>query len=133
MATRKKTGVVRAVIIDALKPRLPRGWKFFPYRVPVEAINSTTVWVRLQTIAKLPEAPQSGVHLVTYIVTIAVPEADMSEADARLDDDVIALVQALDLLPNIRRATAEQVNVTDSVLGYDITVEIITHPIPDKE
>ncbi|MCS5513997.1 hypothetical protein NY537_14735 [Curtobacterium flaccumfaciens pv. betae] len=119
--------MVRAVITDALKPLLPRGWKFFPYRVTPDAINSTTVWVRLQTIAKLPEAPKSGVHVVTYVVTIAVPEADPSEADARLDDDVIALVQALDLLPNIRRATAEQVAVTDTSLGYDITVEIITY------
>lgn len=133
MATRKKVGEVRQVITGALKPLLPRGWKFFPYRVPTEAITSATVWVRLQSIDKLPEAPQSKAHVVTYVVTIAVPEADPSEADARLDDDVIELVHALDALPNIRRTRAEQVAVADAYLGFDITVEIITFPLTNKE
>ena len=127
MATRKQVGEVRQVITSALKPLLPRGWKFFPYRVNPDAINSTTVWLRLQTIEKVPEAPQSQAHVVTYVVTVAVPESDPSEADARLDDEVITLVHALDALPNIRRTRAEQVSVTDAYLGFDITVEIITY------
>ncbi|MEN0101842.1 MAG: hypothetical protein AAGC90_02855 [Curtobacterium sp.] len=133
MARRKPIGEVRQIISEALKPLLPRAWKFFPYRVPTEAINGTTVWLKLSSIEKLPEAPQSRAHVVTYTVTVAVPEADLSEADARLDDDVIVLVHALDALPNIRRTRAEQVSVADAYLGFDITVEIITYPITTQE
>lgn len=132
MARRKPDGI-RSTLVDGLRPLLPRGWKLVPYRTVPDDINQTTVWVKLDTIDKLPEAPASGTNLCTFVVTIASTKASLQEADADLDDRVIELVHALDALPLVRRASARQVAVTEVHLGYDITVEVLTYPIPDKE
>lgn len=128
--TRKPVGI-RSTLVEGLRPLLPRRWKLHPYRTAPDAINQTTVWVKLGSIEKLAEAPISGVNLVTFVVTIAVPEADFAEADERLDTDVIALTDAIDALPMVRRARADAVAVTDLYLGYDISVELITQPVKE--
>lgn len=132
MAARRPPVVgIRSALIGGLAPLLPRGWKLHPYRKAPDAINQTTVWVKLGSIEKLPEAPVSGVNLITYTVTVAVPEADFADADERLDMDVITLTDALDALPMVRRARADAVAVADLYLGYDISVEVITQPIKE--
>ncbi|TDW64759.1 hypothetical protein EDF51_11129 [Curtobacterium sp. PhB25] len=133
MARKKPDAGIRSTLVNGLRPLLPRGWKLHPYRTVPDDINQTTVWVKLDTIDKLPEAPQSGANLVTFVVTVASTKVLLQEADADLDDRVIELMHALDALPLVRRASARQVAATDVHLGFDISVEVLTYPIPDKE
>lgn len=128
MAARKKTVTVRSALVDGLRPLLPRGWKLVPYRTTTDDINQVTVWVKLETIGKLTEAPASGYLLVTFTVTVASTKASFTEADRDLDGRVIDLFDAIDSLPMIRRAEAKAVAVSDTHLGYDITVELVTQP-----
>lgn len=125
---RRQRSGIRSVLVDGLKPLLPRDWKLMPYRTTTDDINQVTVWVKLRSLEKLAEAPASGYMVASFVVTVATPKAALAEADADLDDRVVELVHALDALQMVRRSSAEQVAVSDTHLGFDITVEVFTRP-----
>ncbi len=131
----KKPAGARAVLVEGIRPLLPRRWKLHPYSGAPDAINQATVWVSLRSIEKMPEAPQSRWLNTTFTVTIASSKASITEADEDLDDLVLDLFAAIDALPMVKRAGAERVAVNDTYLGFDITVEVYAGPNPstDKE
>jgi hypothetical protein len=122
----------RQALIDAIKPHLPRGWRFEPYRTSVDAIDRTTVLTSLTAIARHPAAPQAKLQ-VDYTVSVFSP-IQGNQADKNLDGDILALIAIIDANPILSWSSAKQVDSGDSqYLGYDIAVTIIANKTINKE
>lgn len=137
MARRKVTEQYRRWVTDSLKPLLPRRWTLAPYTRKPDDLNGPTVIVTLQTIKRLPEAPL-GSQVATYLVTIVDPAQDWSQADAALDDEIVDLISALDMvrnengLPVLRWTSADRNTWNDLYLAFDITVDVIITATPKE-
>jgi hypothetical protein len=117
---------VRTAVIDMLKPLLPKTWKLVPFETNLDELSPKTpvVVLKLQSIERHPSAPQ-GVRLVTYVLTIVEPKIEPGPADDALDDDLIRLLQAIDLLPGIQAGKATRV-VSGDHPAYDIDLTFST-------
>lgn len=133
MPRRKVDQQYRRWVLDVLKPNLPRRWTLAPYIRKPDDLDGITVIVHLQKIERLPEAPL-GSQIATYLVTIVDPAQDWSQADANLDDEIVDLISALDLvrnqegLPVLRWTSADRNTWNDTYLAFDITVTAIITP-----
>lgn len=114
---------LRKFVTDALKPLLPTAWRLVPYSTNLDQISKPVVMLKLQTIAKLPEAPNSH-RTVSYVLTVIEPKITPGALDDDLDDHVVDLLAAIDDLPNFAWTKAERVLFSDSNQAYDITLEI---------
>ena len=132
MAARKKVGTVRSALVSLLEEHLPSAWRLEPYRRKADAIKATTVYLKLGSVERIPEAPMSG-HVASFTVTVADPATDWAQADAALDDNVIELVMLLNRADAVKAARAEAVVVNDTYLGFDISVEVIATATPTQE
>lgn len=116
---------VRDELAAALTPLLPAGWKLIPYQDSVDTLNDVTVMLKLASVEKHPAAPL-GAYLTKFTVTVVDPSKDMGKAEDRLDDELLALLAALDGINNSLWSTAEKVLFQDAYLAYDIAVQVVT-------
>lgn len=114
----------RAALAAILKPLLPEGWKFVLTNRFTDTLSATTVWLKQERITRLPVTPQAA-HLIEYTVTIATPLTDFDKAEDRLDDEVNALIHALDVA-GIEWTSAEKKLLSEGVLCYDLSVNLIS-------
>lgn len=116
--------IVRDWLVEQLTPLLPRKWNIVPVQRNVDTLSTTTVILKQQSIARLPEAPQ-GARVVEYLMTVAVPNQDTARGEAQLDDDVITLLDAIDQIGSaLKWTTAQKVVLSDQFPAYDITLTI---------
>lgn len=122
-------------VVDGVKPHLPGNWDVRPYTTGADSIERRTVFVALQSVRRLPEAPLRS-HIVTYTVTLAVPSVDPGDADRSLDDLTVDLLHAIDMArdddghPILRWTNAERVVLFEQYRAVDVTVELITTANP---
>lgn len=64
--------------------------------------------------------------MVGLTITIAVPYQDTGAAEKALDDDLIAILDAIDAMQNVRWTTAEKKvwSATNTEPCYDIAIEV---------
>jgi hypothetical protein len=118
---------IRTIVIDGIKPLLPRGWQFIPYQSNVDTLEprKPVVMLKLQEFSRAAAAP-GGALTVSYILTIAVPGTDPEPVENDLDDKIIDLVHAIEGVPNLKWTEAKRVVVGAANQGYDITIELTT-------
>lgn len=113
----------RKALANALKPLIPRTWYIKPSHGTVDDVNKTVVKLKQLKIARLPEAP-IGKHTISFVVTISAPNQNTQAAEDKLDDDVNALIHALDVNGfDWKEATKV---IDDNRLAYDITLNLIS-------
>jgi hypothetical protein len=116
----------REQLVEALAPLLPKSWKVVPFSRNLDTIAAPTVMVHASRIEKMPEAPGAR-HTVTFTVSVFDPHDDPSRAQGALDDEVIALIFALDTIRYVKWTSAEASQLgQDGPLGWDITLELST-------
>lgn len=120
--TPTKPQTTRQQLVSHVKPLLPRGWKIVPYSRNLDRLAQTTVMFHATEIR--PGTSQ-GTHEVDFVVSISSPKTDSTNAQIDLDDDVLALVHALDTLPWLMFRQATPTTVQDA-LSWDVTVTVIT-------
>jgi hypothetical protein len=116
---------VREWLQATLTPLIPTAWAFIPNQKLPETIARVTVFLTLKEIEPLPEAPTSTLRN-TITLTIVSPLQDEVKAENALDDDVLALVTALDGHPRMTWSKATKVLVRDPYIGWDITLAVIS-------
>lgn len=137
MPRRRVDQQYRRWVTDSLKPLLPRRWTLAPYTRKPDDLDGVTVIVTLQKIERLPAAPL-GSQVATYLITIVDPSQDWSQADANLDDEIVDLISALDMvrnddgLPVLRWTSADRNTWNDAYLAFDISVEVIITATPKE-
>jgi hypothetical protein len=115
---------VRKYVIDAIKPLLPKSWRFIEQQQNLDTIDQVTVILILQDIAPAPAAPR-GALLARYTLTLIEPKVDPARAEKALDDLILELVQALAGVPNLVWTTATRALFGENQ-AYDITLEVTT-------
>ena len=115
----------RQQLATAIAPLLPATWKLIPYQDSIDTLSSVVVMLKLESIEKAPSAP-IGAYLAKFTVTIADPSTDPKNAEDRLDDEVLALLAALDALNSTLWSTATKVSFNSTNLAYDIAVSVVT-------
>lgn len=117
---------LRAWFSAQLKPLLPSTWRYIPNQMTPATITVPTLVYKLLEIEPLPEAPLGALrHRI--VLTLLSPNEDDVKAEDALDNDVIALITALDPHSTIAWETARKVrDEKTSRLGWDITVTTIT-------
>lgn len=115
--------IPRKELAALLKPILPRTWYIRDSMGTTDDVNRTIVKLKQMTIERLPQAPQ-GKHLIGFVVTISAPNANTQAAEDKLDDQVNALIHAVDSL-GIEWKTATKV-IDENRLAYDITLNLIS-------
>lgn len=116
---------LRDWIDEQLTPLLPDAWSLIPNQRIPETINATTVVLKHLKIERLEEAPLGQLRN-TVTLTVADPHQDQVTAENELDESVLTLCTALDALPKLNWTGAEKVLVSDTYLGWDITLTVIT-------
>jgi len=116
---------VRSYLEAELKPLLPTTWRIIPNQRIPETIDRVTVALKVDRIEKLPEAPLGNLRN-TVILTVADPHKDQVRAENALDDAVLNVLTALDGHSNIDWTLAQKVLATETYLGWDITLTVIT-------
>jgi hypothetical protein len=114
----------RHALQKALKPLCPRRWKFIPYQRNLDTLSTTVVMLKQNDFEALPAAPHSTL-LVGFTVTIVTPLTDPEKAEDALDDDVVALLHAMDAA-GFAWTKATKVLFDDAHLAYDIDLTITT-------
>ncbi|RPE75200.1 MULTISPECIES: hypothetical protein [unclassified Frondihabitans] len=114
---------LRKFVIDSLKPLVPAKWDWYDYTAAFEQLPRTTVRLTLQSIEKMPEAPNSK-RLVTYTMTIVDPSDNPSSREGSLDDALVLLLAAIDDTRDFKWSRATQVNADNAYLAYDIDISI---------
>ena len=122
---------IRKWVEDQLTPLIPNTWRFIRYDTNVDRINQTVVMLKLQTIRRTPEAPNSG-HTVEFVMTIVEPRLDTKQREDDLDAKLIDLVYFIDKIPNLRWVSAQRVIFSENNLAFDITIEAVTTQDPEE-
>lgn len=115
----------REQLAAVLAPLLPTDWKLIPYQDSVDTLSDVTVMLKLASVEKHPSAPL-GAYLARFTITVVDPSQDPQKAEDRLDDELLALLAALDSLNNSLWSTAEKVLFQDRYLAYDIAMQVVT-------
>lgn len=115
----------RTEIAAALKPLLPKSWKIVPYGDSLDVVSNVTVMVKLTRIEKVPTAPL-GAYLSHFTITVIDPSTDPAKSEDRLDDEVHALLAALDGINNTLWTQAEKVLFSETNLAWDIQAQAVT-------
>jgi len=85
----------RSNLVAALKPLLPKRWKFVDNPRNVDSFTVPSVIVNLTSFRRTPEAPQ-GARTVSFLVTLVEPNKDLDKGSDLLDDDIEALLTAIE-------------------------------------
>lgn len=121
---------LRGVIVDRLKPHLPRRWKWYDHSVGVDELDRPTVILTLERIERLPEAPRAG-RLITYTLTLIDPSTNVEQREDSLDDTASDLLNVIDDDDLLRWSVAERgLDKNQQHLGFDIS---ITYPVTFTE
>lgn len=112
----------RSALEAALKPLLPAGWKIIRFQKALDNFTTPVVILKQSAITRLAEAPD-GVHAVEFTVTIASPHIDREKAEDQLDDNVNALIHAIDTL-GILCTRADKAAFTDTYICWDIALSV---------
>lgn len=116
---------LRAWFKDEVKPLLPTQWRYISTQNTPSTITSVTVVYKLLELEPLPEAPLGALR-ARVVLTVLSPHEDDEKAEAALDDDVIALIVALDPHDTIAWESARKIRDQKSDrLGWDITVTAV--------
>ncbi len=121
-----KQSTLRGQFSDAIKPLLPDGWRYIPNQNTPSTISVVTVVYKLLEIEKLAEAPIGNLRN-TIVLTVLSPHEDDVKAEDALDNDVLAVLTALDGHPWIGWTSCRKVRdqKTDR-LAWDISLTAIT-------
>lgn len=112
----------RAWLDAALSPLLPATWKIIPFQKELSTFTAPVVILKQSAITRLPEAPE-GAHVVEFTVTVASPHVDREKAEDQLDDNVNALIHAIDTL-GIGWTRADKVAIDNTYIGWDINLSV---------
>jgi hypothetical protein len=115
----------RAELESLIKPKLPKGWKFIPYRDSIDAITVTTVILKQNTVARSPIAPKSQLA-IGLTMTVVVPVTDPKKAEDALDDATTTLAFILEGIPNLTWSPANRAEISSELPCYDIPIEYTT-------
>jgi hypothetical protein len=115
---------VRSYVVKAIKPLLPRAWRFIEQQTNLDVIDRVTVILILQDISPAPAAPR-GALLARYTLTLIEPKTDPGRAETALDDSILELVQALAGVSNLVWISATRALFGENQ-AYDITLEVTT-------
>ena len=124
---------LRSWFSSQIKPLLPSGWRYIPNQKTPETVTVPTLVFKLMELEPLPEAPRGSLS-AGIVLTLICPLVDDVKAEDALDDDVLALMTALDGHRHISWKSARKVrdSVTDR-LSWDLNVSAITtRPIREK-
>ena len=117
----------RSILAAALTPMLPAAWIVLPSSKTPPRAGKTSVNIRQTQISRHPAAP-AGPHAIDMLLTIRAPEADIDNAEDRLDTEITELTHALDQA-GIYWADCTKVVLDDQqAIGYDITLTINSTP-----
>jgi hypothetical protein len=118
---------IRTIVVDGIKPLLPKGWQFIPYQsnVDVLEIRKPVVMLKLQEFEPSTAAP-NGAITISYVVTVIAPGTDPKVVENDLDEQVIDLVHAIEGVRNLKWTGAKRVTVGSANQGFDITIELTT-------
>lgn len=126
MAVHTTDNSPRAQLIRQLKPSLPKSWRLIKFEDNLDEIDRITVMVRIQSVSRMPEAPQ-GFYLTTAVLELLTPQTDLSLAEDSLD---VALFDLLDILntikPNLWVSTQKVLDAGTKRLAYDVTIHHVT-------
>jgi hypothetical protein len=115
---------VREWLTAQLTPLLPGTWRIIPNQRIPETLDVVTVVLVHQKIKPLPEAQGCLTNAVT--LTVIDPHTDATRAEDALDDEVLALVTAIESNPQINFTEARKVSVNETYLGWDVDIEVLT-------
>jgi len=117
--------IPRKVLAEDLAPLLPKTWQIVDTGRSVDLTRKTVVRLKQLRITRLPEAPTAA-HAIEFVATIRVPEQSTQAAEDKLDDQVNALLHALDDTETVSWTLAEKVKLDENALGYDITLTLVS-------
>lgn len=118
---------LRAYLKAQIMPKLPDTWKWVDTMRTIDVIEQPTVTYKLLGLEPLAEAPL-GTLRARVVLTLTTPLADPEKAETQIDEDVLALVLALDGHSDIAWTDASKVK-DDRLdrLAWDLnTTAIIT-------
>lgn len=116
---------VRSYLVDELTPLVNQGWRIIREQRMPETIDTITVVLKHSRIEKLPEAPMGALRN-EVVLTVADPHEDIAKAEDALDDAVVDLLSVIDKHDSINWTEARKAKVNDNILGWDITLTVIT-------
>jgi hypothetical protein len=119
-------------LADALKPLVPAAWRIVGVERDLDELEAgvVTVVIKLESIARIDAAPNTGRYWAGWTVTVVQPNADPELADPAIYDACLELVAALDELDWLRWTRAQKV-LEAGRYAFDITLETITTPRED--
>ena len=114
-------------IAAALKPLVPASWRIIGVERDLDELEAgvVSVVIKLDSIRRIPEAPNSGRYRAGWTVTVVQPNADPERADPAIFDACLELVAALDGITWLAWTTAQK-TLESGRFAFDITVETIT-------
>lgn len=115
------------LLADTLRPLVPASWRIVGVERNLDELEAGTVSVviKLDSIRRIPEAPNTGRYRAGWTITVVQPHADPELADPAVYDACLALVAALDGIEWIAWTSAQKA-LEGGRFAFDITVETIT-------
>ena len=116
---------VRDYLATELTPLLPASWRIIPEQRMPQTLDTITVVLKHRRIERLAEAPVGNLRN-EVVLTVVDPHEDWATAEDALDDAVNDVLTALDGHSQINWTLAEKVAVSDTYIGWDLTLTVIT-------
>ena len=115
------------LLASTIKPLVPADWRIVGVERTLDELEAgvVSVVIKLDSIRRMPEAPNSGCYRAGWTVTVVQPHADPELADPAIFDACLELVAALDGIPWLAWTTAQKA-LEAGRFAFDITVETIT-------
>lgn len=120
--------VIRDWLESELRAILPKRYVIIPTARTVDAIVKPTVILKQERIGRqiIDGRTVPGGRMVGMTITIAVPYQETGAAEKALDDDLVAILDAIDAMENVRWTTAEKKiwSPINTEPCYDIAIEV---------
>lgn len=115
---------IRKQLITKLRVAFPsKEWRFVDDERSIDRLTLPGIILSQRTLRRSPAAP-IGAHVVSFIMTVIDPNADISKAENSLDDRLDTALHVLDGTHNLNWTEARKVVWQDRYLAYDIDLEV---------
>ena len=119
---------VRDTIADFIVPLLPSTWKVVPYSTNLDVLDTVVVMFKQTSVERLMNGAgrvrNSYLHSITC--TVIDPHQDLKRSQDALDDELMQVLIALDGYDNLWWEDANSGNYNAEILGYDISIKVIS-------
>jgi hypothetical protein len=130
MPSETRLDTVRATLVAAIKPALPKGWKVVEHlKDPAAKQLTPIVYTEFTGISSEHngQAVPPGIAFCDFDLSVTVASTDDRKGEDDVDAAVLDLILAVDAAPDMAWESAKKQRLDTGQLLWRLTLSVITH------